>query len=213
MIKIKTINSTDTQKIKAIFSKLYVPPVNSHKGQNGKLLVIGGSSLFHSASIWAAEIASFFVDMVHYSSTSENNKIMLELKKKFQNGIVVSRSQLDSYVAEDDTILIGPGMIRNSSKLPPKGRAGAVQSAKLQKYDLNKIISLSDEGEMTYQLVNYLITKFPKKQWVFDAGALQMMEKEWLLKLRQPIITPHQQEFDRLFGLDISEMTLDEKVK
>ena len=114
MNQVKTINSSDSQQIKALFKKLYVPPMNSHKGQNGKLLVIGGSSLFHSASIWAAEIASFFVDMVHYSSTIENNQIMLDLKKKFQNGIVVPRSQLDLYVKEDDAILIGPGMVRNS---------------------------------------------------------------------------------------------------
>jgi len=97
-------------------------------------------------------------------------------------------------------------MVRNSSKFK-------VQSAKLQKYDLNNIISLADEGEMTYQLVNYLINNHPDKQWVLDAGALQMMEKEWLPKLRQPIITPHQQEFKRLFGSGISKIKLKEKIK
>ena len=52
---------------------LYVPPPDSHKGQNGKLLVIGGSHLFHAASLWALTVASRIVDLVHYSSVPENN--------------------------------------------------------------------------------------------------------------------------------------------
>ena len=87
---------------------------NSHKGQNGRVLIIGGSSLFHSSSIWAAEIASYFVDIVHYSSTKENNEIFLSLKKKFRNGIVVEQKDLDEYVKEDDAILVGPGMLRKN---------------------------------------------------------------------------------------------------
>lgn len=34
----------------------------SHKGQNGRLLVIGGSHLFHAASLWALQVASRIVD-------------------------------------------------------------------------------------------------------------------------------------------------------
>src|SRR4030042_3221729 len=99
------------QKIKAI-KKSFIQKPDSHKGQNGKILIIGGSSLFHSASIWAAEIASYFVDIVHYSSTVENNEVFLALKKKFRNGIVVSQKDLLHYIQEDDAILVGPGMIR-----------------------------------------------------------------------------------------------------
>jgi len=35
--------------------KLYVPALNSHKGENGKLLIIGGSVLFHAASLWSLQ--------------------------------------------------------------------------------------------------------------------------------------------------------------
>ena len=50
--------------------QLYRPGKDSHKGQNGKLLVIGGSNLFHSASMWSLEVASRIVDMVFYSSVA-----------------------------------------------------------------------------------------------------------------------------------------------
>src|SRR5579863_9502121 len=91
--------------------KLYTPPADSHKGQNGKLLIIGGSHLFHAASLWALTIASRIVDMVFYASVDENNQIVHELKKEFRNGIVVPRDEVESYIEESDAVLIGPGMV------------------------------------------------------------------------------------------------------
>ena len=78
LIKTSDLNSTVLN-----IKKLYIPDKNSHKGKNGKVLIIGGSKLFHAASIWAAESASHIVDIVHYSSTLENNEVMVSLKKKF----------------------------------------------------------------------------------------------------------------------------------
>src|SRR3989344_7105479 len=122
---------------------LYVSPRGSHKGQNGKLLVIGGSHLFHAASLWALTVASRIVDLVHYSSVPENNELVAKAKEEFRNGIVVSREHIDDYIQEDDCILIGPGMER---------------------------------GEETKVLTNSLLKKYPAKQWVIDAGALQMLD-------------------------------------
>lgn len=191
------IKTSDPNSIKSFIKKLYFPLSGSHKGQNGRVLVIGGSSLFHSASIWAAEIASHFVDMVHYSSTKENNKIFLSLKKKFRNGIVVPQKNLLDYVREDEAILIGPGMLR-----------------RIQNLKYKEITHFKDEGEYAYQLTKFLIENFPNKKFVFDAGALQMMKKEWLLKLKEkPILTPHQQEFKQLFGIEIKKYTEKEKIK
>src|SRR3989344_7809118 len=77
--------------------KLYIPPSDSHKGQNGKLMIIGGSKLFHAASLWSLGIASKILDMVYYSSIDENNKIVNDAKSEFRNGIVVRRDNLNSY--------------------------------------------------------------------------------------------------------------------
>ena len=145
--------------------RLYVSPGSSHKGQNGRLLIIGGSHLFHAASLWSLTVASRIVDLVHYSSVPENNELVTRAKEEFRNGIVVSRDDLDSYIKEDDCILLGPGMTRD---------------------------------EETRELTNRLLTKHPEKQWVIDAGALQMMDLGLIPK--NAILTPHHGEFAQLWA-------------
>jgi len=99
-------------EIKRYLTDFILPEPNSHKGQNGKLLIIGGSDLFHAASRWSLDIASKFVDMVFYSSIPSNNQLVQEAKGKFWNGIVIDRDDLESYLKEADCVLIGPGMTR-----------------------------------------------------------------------------------------------------
>jgi hydroxyethylthiazole kinase-like uncharacterized protein yjeF len=179
------IKTSDTKLVKSFLNKLTLPGSNSHKGQNGRVLIIGGSSLFHSASLWAAEVASHFCDMVHYSSTEENQEIFLSLKKKFHNGIIVPQEKLMEYVKEDDAILVGSGMMREGK-----------------------------EAEYTFDLTKSLIKNFPDKQFVFDAGSLQMMRAEWLLNLKKPaVITPHQKEFEKLFDQPILNLSVEDKTK
>lgn len=196
-IKIKT---KDIVLIRKLFKEFVLPSTKSHKGENGKILIIGGSSLFHAASLWAAEVCSFFSDIVHYSSTKENQKIFLQLKKIFRNGIVVKRKYLDDYIKEDDVILVGLGMMRDEKKSPIENQ--------------KDLFRIKNEGKFTRELVFYLTNNYPEKKFVFDAGALQMMDKEWFLKLKKkPIITPHQREFFQLFGIDLTNKNLEEKQK
>lgn len=147
--------------------KLRVPEPDSHKGQNGRLLIIGGSHLFHAASLWSLTVASHIVDLVHYASVPENNEIVRQAKEEFRNGIVICRDDVESYIEEDDAILIGPGMTRD------------------------------DETKM---LTNTLLEKFPNKQWIIDAGALQMMDLALIPK--HAILTPHHGEYSHSFGND-----------
>jgi len=161
----KAVTSDDVKK-------LVFPARGSHKGQNGKLLIIGGSRLFHAASLWALTVASRIVDLVHYSSVPENNAIVHEAKKEFRNGIVVPRGELDPYIEEDDCILIGPGMTRDAE---------------------------------TETITNTLFTTYPEKQWVADAGSLQMMDLTTIPK--GAILTPHHQEYAHAFGtMEISDV-------
>lgn len=199
MLHIKT---SDTEAIQPFLKKLYIPPADSHKGQNGRVLIIGGSKLFHAASLWAAEIATYFADMVHYISTQENEAIFTALKTTFRNGMIVSREVMSDYIREDDAILIGPGMVR-----------GEITNSELIINNTQDVLHIEDEATYTHYLTKYLIHEFPDKKFIFDAGALQMMEPQWLLELKQkPIITPHQHEFENLFGISVIDMALDEKV-
>ena len=162
---------------KAELKKLYIPPPSSHKGQNGKLLVIAGSKLFHSSSLWVLKIASRILDMVYYSSVDENNKIVSEEKKEFRDGIVVSRNKVENYAKEADCILIGPGLPRTDG------------------------VETGDDNTKT--LTSSLLKNYPRKKWVLDGGSLQTIKPEIIPQ--NSIITPHLKEFKMLFGLDVSE--------
>ncbi len=191
--KKNSVVDVSENKIKKFLKKFYIPPANSHKGENGKLLVIGGSSLFHAASIWAARVSSYFVDIVHYSSCKENNRIMLSIKKRFMGGIVIPREELLGYVEEDDCVLIGPGMIR--------GNISDVRKKELLSLNFDEILNLQKEEEFSYALTFFLISNFPSKKFVIDAGALQMLDPSWLANLEvKPILTPHTKEYERVFG-------------
>lgn len=136
-----------------LLEDLHKPSKNSHKGENGKLLIIGGSKLFHSGAIWPLEVASRIVDMVYFSSIDENNEVV---KERFQNGIVVPRGKIDEYIKEADAILIGPGMPREEG------------------------IEQGDDD--TEKLTTDLLLKYPNKKWVIDGGSLQVIEPQILPK-------------------------------
>lgn len=164
---IKTFTKDDLKK-------LYIPPKTSHKGMNGKLTIVGGSHLFHGASLWALKVASRIVDMVFYSSIPENNELTQKLKSEIYDFIAVPREKVEEYIEESDAVLIGPGLPRE------EGRAEGEESTKV--------------------LTERLLRQFPQKKWVIDAGSLTEIDPEWLKELNgNVVITPHEKEFLELF--------------
>lgn len=198
------IESSDVRTVKTFLKDFYIPPEHSHKGQNGKALIIGGSHLFHAAYLWAAEAASYYIDMLHFASTQENNSILIQLKSQFRNGIVIEQKDIPWYAEEDDAILIGPGMVRAETV--------SVEDESVETFE--KILEMQEESDITYHITRYLMTKFPHKRFVLDAGALQMMDAEWLKQMKQtPIICPHQLEFERLFGKPVRKLSMKDKIR
>lgn len=156
-----------------IFKKLFVPSASSHKGENGKVMIIGGSQLFHAASLWPLEVASRIVDMVFYSSVPENNALIEKIKGEWMSGIVVPRSRINDYITEADSVLIGPGLPREEG------------------------VEKGDDD--TKKLTENLLKKYPEKRWVIDGGSLQTMDPSFIP--HHAILTPHHGEFERLFGV------------
>lgn len=169
---------------------LNIPQDDKYKGQNGKLLIIGGSDLFHGASLWSAQIAAHIVDMVFYAGTEKNN---LMAKNVFHDGIVIERSKMSDYLNEAEVILLGPGMMRGER------RKNKLSELLMQE----KSLSENEWQNDTYLIVNYLLANYPKKKFVLDAGALQMLEIEYLQT--QHILTPHQGELKLLRDLLIND--------
>lgn len=160
----------------ADLKRLYVPQSDSHKGQNGKLMVIGGSILFHAASLWSLKIASRIVDMVFYSSVDANNIIVQKEKQEFRDGIIVPRDKIEHYIEEAEVVLIGPGLPRESG--------------------------IEKDDDDTKLLTEALLQKYKDKKWVIDGGSLQVIDPAILPDTS--IITPHRQEFQALFKLEPS---------
>lgn len=160
--------------------KLYVPLSTSVKGDNGKLMIIAGSVLFHAASLWPLEIASKIVDMVYFSSVTMNNEIVQKDKESFKNGIIVERKDIEKYIEEADSVLIGPGLPRDEG--------------------------LTNGEVKTKELTEKLLLKFPNKKWVIDGGSLQVISTKIIPQ--SAIITPNKKEFKMLFNLEPNEDNL-----
>lgn len=152
----------------------------SHKGQNGKALIVGGSDLFHAASQWSFKACSRLTDMTFYSSIDENNDLIRDAKFYGTDGVVVRRSELSLYLDEVDAVLIGPGMRRDIVS-----RFSSEQLEKLSPSDLNE----NDWSSDTLAVVVSLLKNWPNKRWVIDAGALQVMQPSWTPA--EAILTPH----------------------
>ena len=92
--------------MKSYIKKLYSPKPDSHKGENGKLLVIGGSKQYHGAPKFAFLAARRFVDLPYYYP-GENDPILIQTMRQIPEVII-----LDSLksTAQMDCVLFGVGL-------------------------------------------------------------------------------------------------------
>jgi len=97
-----------------ILKQIYKPASHSHKGQNGRLLIIAGSKKYHGSLVLAATMASKIVDFVYVHTTKDNFAIIKNLRNNLAEFIYINKYDLKNVLKnEADAILIGPGLIPN----------------------------------------------------------------------------------------------------
>lgn len=116
---------------------LYKPPITSHKGQNGQLMIIAGSERYHGAPLLATRMASKIVDLVFFSSVPENNELVRKMRSKLCEFIVVPRCDVEKFIKRCDAVLIGPGMGESDE-------TQAITNYLLKKYPSKKFILDAD---------------------------------------------------------------------
>ncbi|AEC51773.1 hypothetical protein PNA2_0856 [Pyrococcus sp. NA2] len=148
-----------------------------HKGQNGKLLIIGGSENYYGAPLLAAKAAKHLVDLVFLlvpESVAEKivDPDLIVRKVKGENLSSKHVNYALELAKKVDAIVLGPG------------------------------IGLSDE---TREFVKELVERIDKPT-VIDADGLKIVsEFKEILRSKNVILTPHAGEFKILFGEEVPE--------
>jgi ADP-dependent NAD(P)H-hydrate dehydratase / NAD(P)H-hydrate epimerase len=107
------MNITDA----TLFDTLVKPKKKSHKGQNGRILIIAGSEKFHGALLLSVQMASRIVDMVYVHSTKDNILLIKKLQSEVSTFIAVSSEELWDTIDLVDVVLMGPGLPENGETI------------------------------------------------------------------------------------------------
>jgi len=130
------------------------PRAQSHKWQNGSVLIIGGSHRYHGAPLLAVSAAARFVDIVHFACEKNYKNILPRMRGKLFEFIPVFSRELSTYIRHVDVVLMGPGLelnarnkklVRSIQKRFPRKRmvidAGAFRLADLTLINKNSILT------------------------------------------------------------------------
>lgn len=167
-------------------NQLYKPRADVRKGENGQVMIIGGSKLFHGAPLLSLKVASRIVDMVFFSSPEPSvGRVAENLKSKLFSFIWVPWGEVGEYIKKSDAVLIGPGLMRYYS-----------ESKRVKEQESKKVYD--EAGKRSKEITEKLLSQFPNKQWVIDAGSLQVMDPKFIPK--KAILTPNKKEYQMLFG-------------
>jgi NAD(P)H-hydrate epimerase len=96
-----------------ITKQLYHPASHSRKGDNGRLLIIGGSPKYHGSLVLCATMAAKVVDLVYVHTTRDNFNLIKKMRERLAEFIYINEKDLGHTIAEVDAILIGPGLEPN----------------------------------------------------------------------------------------------------
>lgn len=153
--------------------------LNSHKGEYGRLLLIGGTYPFGGAIIMAAMAAIYSGAGLVTVATDKGNIPSLHAQLPEAMAFDIRDEKLlKEQIQKADVLLIGPGLAEN----PP------------EKATLQLVINLASERQV-FIMDGGAISFFSKEVLPFPKA--------------QTIFTPHQKEWERLSGLKLTEQTLE----
>ena len=155
--------------------KLKKPLADSHKGQNGSILIVGSNRDYVGAVIFAAECAlTQMLDLVYIVAPEESANIIKSYNPAFivrsVKGDVLDLNAYDDIMeiaSKVDSVLIGSG---------------------------------SGVDEKTGELFNRIVSEL-NCPIVLDADALKLVKKENLSG--NVVLTPHQYEFEKFFDVEL----------
>ncbi|MCI0504330.1 NAD(P)H-hydrate dehydratase [Candidatus Micrarchaeota archaeon] len=152
-------------------NSLYTPPKDSRKGDNGRLLIAGGSRDYHGAPVFALLAARRFVDLLYFLP-AEKDAFLVNAVKTIPEAIVVDSYKSPAIRGKLDCVLYGIGL-------------GDAKAALPQPKTLNTKLVIDGDG-------------LKRVKGKIQKGA---------------ILTPHENEFKMLFGMEGSERNVLEMAK
>ena len=163
-----------------LLKKVIQPRVlNGHKGEYGRLLLIGGTYPFGGAIIMAAMAAIYSgAGLVTVATDKENIPSLHAQLPEAMAFDIRDEKLLKEQVQKADVLLIGPGLAENP----------------LEKATLQLVINLVSERQV-FIIDGGAISFFSKEVLPFPKA--------------HTIFTPHQKEWERLSGLKLTEQTLE----
>lgn len=170
---------------------LYRPPRDSGGEDNGQVTVVAGSELFHGPPVLILKTISRVVDMVFFSSPEPTMRdVAANLKSQVGAFIWVPWHEVGEYIEKSDACLIGPGFMRFRSEKAPHG---------------DRVHRCDRACWVSRMITECFLRDYSHKKWVIDAGALQVMDRQWIPS--GSILTPNKKEYELLFGKnEVSEM-------
>ncbi len=163
--------------------RLWRRPPDAHKGQAGRVMIVGGSAFFRGALEYAARAAAPIADLVYHCAPEPCAEAVSRLPALLgrclpgevlgpQHAAEILRRIAD---ARCDSVLIGPGL------------------------GLGPGVGLA---EPTAELVRELLSALRDRKIVVDADAFAALEGRLDLLGPHVVLTPHRGEFRRLAGAD-----------
>lgn len=159
--------------------------IGSHKGENGRLLMVGGGSRYIGAPALAGLSAlKSGADLVTIAAPFETARAinsfspdLITLKLPGEVLVPEALSEIEDELRKATAVLIGPGLGTEP-----------------------------DAREATLSLMNTIVEDYPQLPVLLDADGLKMVSEEPdILRAANCLITPHAGEFELLPGSGLSE--------